>query len=170
MSNTPLAASSRLFSGIMALGLLFQACASEKKCPYKPEAIFSSDLPRVRQYNFERKGQQSLESLLLDSGVLVEIGQDICESSRQEYRFIVRGDYAAYADSLWMKEASRQLLYLSALSENQSALKNWADALEMLRPQMKIGEALTVQPGIQIKVDKVVSPGQSTLIVLFSQD
>lgn len=146
------------------------ACQTNQKCKYKPEPIFEKGLPRVVQYNFEKNGTQSLESLLLDSGVLLEIGQDVCNSTKQEYRFIVQGDYSQFPDSLWMKEAGKQMVYLSALSPKHAALKAWADVLEASRPQMKIGEDFEVQAGIKVRVDKVISTDQSTLILLFSQD
>jgi len=152
--------------------LLFggQACQTNQKCKYKPEPIFEKGLPRVVQYNFEKNGTQSLESLLLDSGVLLEIGQDVCNSTKQEYRFIVQGDYSQFPDSLWMKEAGKQMVYLSALSPKHASLKAWADVLEASRTQMKIGEDFEVQAGIKVRVDKVISSDQSTLILLFSQD
>jgi hypothetical protein len=154
----------------ISLVFLGTQCATNTKCKYKPEPIFEKGLPRVLQYNFEKDGTQSLESMLLDSGVLLEIGQDVCNSTKQEYRFIVQGDYSKYPDSLWMKEAGKQLVYLSALSPKYAALKAWADVLEASRPQMKIGEDFEVQAGIKVRVDKIVSAEQSTLILLFLQD
>jgi hypothetical protein len=148
----------------------FYACKSTQNCKYKPAPIFEKGLPHVVQYNFEKQGTQSLESLQLDTGVLLEIGQEVCESSKQEYRFTVKGDYTRFADSLWMKEATRELVFLSALSPKQVGLKSWADIIEQRRQDMKLGQDREVQPGIFVRVDKVVSPDQSTLIVLFSQN
>lgn len=150
--------------------LAFVACKTDKPCKYKPEPIFEKGQPHIVQYNFERQGAQSLESLLLDSGVLLEIGQDVCNSSRQEYRFMVKGDYAQYPDSLWIREASRQLVYLSAVSPKQAPLKAWADVIEQNRSKMKLGEDLIVQAGISVRVDKVISTGESTLVLLFTQE
>jgi hypothetical protein len=156
-----------LFFSAMAL---FSACNTEKKCPYKPVPIFEKGLPHVLQYNFERKGTQSLESMMLDTGVLLEIGQDVCEISKQEYRFIVKGDRRNFADSLWLREASRQLVFLSSFSEKQAALKAWGDIIEERRMDMRLGQDREVQPGMYVRVDKVSSPEESTLIVLFTQN
>lgn len=153
-----------------ASALLLTACQGEKKCRFKPAPIFKQGLPHVSQYSFERKGQQSLESLLLDTGVLLEIGQDICESSRQEYRFIAQGDRRALPDSLWVKEAVRQLVFLSTFSAEQAALKAWADVIESSRNDITLGADYAVQPGISIRVDKIASSDQSTLILLFAQE
>jgi hypothetical protein len=153
---------------LLATALLAGACGP-KKCPYKPAPIFEKGLPHIVQYNFERQGNQSLESLLLDTGVLLEIGQDVCETTRQEYRFIVKGDYSQYPDSLWFKEAARQMVYLSTLSPKQAALKAWGDVLETARNEMHLGEQKEIQPGVFLRLDKVVSPEESTLVLLMGQ-
>jgi len=145
------------------------SCATSPKCPYKPEPIFSKDLPHVLEYRFERDGARSLETLLLDTQVLLEIGQDVCRDTRQEFRFIVKGDYSRYADSLCLKEAVRQLVFLSTFSPRQAALKDWADVLEQARPAMRLGEEFTLQPGIYARVDRVISPDESILILILAQ-
>lgn len=146
--------------------LVFPACQSEKKCKYKPAPIFEAGLPHIQQYNFEVQGQESLESLLLDTGVLLEIGQKVCETTQQEYRFIAKGDHTAFADSLWLKEAARQFVFLSTISPKQASLKAWADVIEAGRKEMKLGEEKMVQPGVYLRIDRVVNPEESTLQVL----
>jgi hypothetical protein len=160
----------RVFFYGLAFVFLILACQTNKKCKYKPAPIFEKNLPHIVQYNYEVQGQQSLESMLLDTGVLLEIGQDVCESTKQEYRFVVKGDFSQFADSLWLREATRQLVFLSSFSEKQMALKAWADIIELRRSDMKLGEDREVQPGVFVRVDKVLSPEQSTLLVTFSQD
>lgn len=157
------------FIGCVAVFASLWACQTEKKCKYKPSAIFEKNLPHIVQYNYEVQGSQSLESMLLDTGVLLEIGQEVCDVTKQEYRFTVKGDFAQFPDSLWLREATRQLVFLSSFSEKQAALKSWADIIEMRRADMKLGEDREVQPGVYVRVDKVLSPEQSTLLVVFSQ-
>ncbi|TNE59045.1 MAG: hypothetical protein EP344_09435 [Bacteroidetes bacterium] len=157
-----------LFTGIALFA--FASCSPESKCKYKPEPIFESDLPHVLQYNFEKEGQQSLESLYLDTNVLLEISQEVCNATRQEFRFTVKGDFSAYPDSMWLREASRQLVYLSSFSPKQAALKDWADVLEEMRGTMRLGEDKEVQPGFAVQVDRILSPEQSTLVVVLSQE
>ncbi|MCS7035447.1 MAG: hypothetical protein RMJ33_12000 [Saprospiraceae bacterium] len=152
-----------------AAALWLEACSTSPKCPYKPEPIFSKDLPHVVEYRFERQGAQSLESLLLDTQVLLEIGQEVCRDTRQEFRFTVPGDYSRFPDSMWLKEAARQLVFLSSFSPKQAPLKAWADALEAARPAMRLGEEAELQPGIYARVDRIVSPEQSTLLLILAQ-
>ena len=149
---------------------LFFACQSgPKPCKFKPSAVFEPNQSGVKAYNFEVQGSQSLESILLDTGTLLEINQEVCEQTRQEYRFTVKGDFRGIADSSWMKEASRELVYLSTLSAKQQPLKAWADIIEEHRNSMRLGEDKEVQPGISIRIDKVLSPEQGTLVVVLAQ-
>jgi hypothetical protein len=109
----------------------------------------------------------------LSTGIILEVFQDVCNTTRQEYRFTVpaSGDqYAQRPDSMWMKEASRQLFFLSTLSPKQAPLRNWADALETARPDMKLAEPFVIDAGISITVDRVLSAEHSTLLVIFSQE
>jgi hypothetical protein len=145
------------------------SCKQKASCKNKPEPIFTKDLPHITQYNFEKEGSQSLESVLLDRGILLEIGQEVCGNTFQEYRFTVQGDYSAQPDSFWMKEASRQFVFLSSFSPKQAPLKDWGDIIEQRRTEMILGQEREVQPGIFIKVDRILSPEQATLLVLFSQ-
>ena len=131
--------------------------------------MFEAGLPHVVQYNFEQQGRQSLESLLLDTGIHLEISQDVCTETKQEYRFMVQGDFSQYPDSLWLKEATRQLVFLSSFSEKQAPLKVWADVIESRCREMRLGEDREVEPGVFVRVDRVVSPEQSTLLLVFSQ-
>ncbi|MBK8967419.1 MAG: hypothetical protein R3D58_05970 [Saprospiraceae bacterium] len=148
---------------------LLLSCNSQPKCQYKPEPIFEANLPHVVQYNFEKQGNQSLESLLLDTNVLLEISQEVCNQTRQEYRFTVQGDFSRFPDSLWMKEAVRQLVFLSTFSPKQAPLKAWADVLEAQRSQMRLGQDAEIQPGVKVRVDRIVSPEESTLLLVLSQ-
>ncbi|MCB9355689.1 MAG: hypothetical protein H6575_14055 [Lewinellaceae bacterium] len=157
----------RLIAAFLLVFLV--SCDGEKTCKYKPSPIFDKDLPHVVQYNFEKQGSQSLESMLLDTNVLLEISQDVCDQSRQEYRFTVPGDYSRYADSLWLKEATRQLVFLSSFSAKQAPLKAWADIIETRRYEMRLGQDREVEPGVFVRVDRIVSPDQSTLVLVFSQ-
>ena len=149
--------------------LLLAACNDEKKCKFKPEPIFENGLPHIQAYNYEREGNQSLESLLTDRGVLIEVLQDICTETRQEYRFTVEGNFQSMPDSLWLREAPRQFVYLSGLSPKQEGLKAWADVIESNRDAFKLGQELEVQQGIFVKVDKVLGPDKATLLVTFYQ-
>lgn len=148
-------------------------CETSARCKYRPAPIFEAGLPNVDRYQYEQKGRQSLESLALSTGVLLDVFQDVCDQTRQEYRFTVPApgvQYVQRPDSLWMKEASRQLFFLSTLSPKQAALRNWADALETARPEMKLGAPYSISTGITITVDRVLGAEQSTLLVIFYQE
>ena len=153
----------------LLLTVVWVSCKDNSKCRYKPAAIFAPDLPYVVQYNYEVEGQQSLESLILENQVLLEIYQDVCQSTRQEYRFTVAGDRSGSADSTWMKEATRQLVFLSTMSPQQAPLKAWADVIEQNRTNMHLGVPLEIDQGISVQIDRILSPEKSTLVLVFSQ-
>jgi hypothetical protein len=70
----------------LCLTSLFIACQSgPQPCKFKPTPIFEANQPGVRAYNFEVQGPQSLESVLLETGTLLEIHQEVCQQTRQEY-------------------------------------------------------------------------------------
>ena len=160
----------KISSSLLLVSLfVFGACQNEKTCKYKPSPVFEKGLPHIMEYNFEVQGTQSLESLLLDRGVLLEISQEVCDQTRQEYHFNVEGDYTAQPDSFWFKEATRELVFLSSFSEKQAPLKAWADLIEQRRSDMHLGEDREVQPGIFLRVDRVTNPQKATLMLIFSQ-
>lgn len=159
-----------LFFAWCSLAVLLPACKIDHRCKYKPEPVFAAGLPHITAYNFEVQGAQSLESVLLDGKVLLEIHQEVCDQTRQEFRFTVPGDRSQVADSMWLKEAARQMVVLSALSPKQSPLKAWGDVIESRRPEMKLGQDLQVQSGITVRVDRVLSPEQSVLLVVLKQE
>ncbi len=160
----------KIIIAIYTIALLLSACKTNTRCKYKPDPVFEAGLPHITAYNFEVQGPQSMESIMLDGKVLLEISQEVCDHTRQEFRFTVPGDRRAFPDSLWLKEAARQMVVLSALSPKQSALKTWGDVIERSRPEMKIGEDFTVQSGITVRVDRVLSPEQSVLLVVLAQE
>jgi hypothetical protein len=148
-------------------------CNSGGVCKYRPAPIFGEGLPYVVQYHYEVNGRQSMESLMLETGVLLDVYQDVCDATRQEYRFTVPGKaekYRAQADSTWMMEATRQLVFLSTLSPQQAPLKAWADVIEASRAGMKLGEDFEVQEGITIRIDRVIAEDNTTLLLVFSQE
>jgi len=160
------------YSVALVLGVLLLAapgCQSTASCKYKPAPVFEAGLPHVTEYHFEKQGSQSLERLMLDTGVLLEINQEICNESRQEYRFNVKGNFSQFPDSLWLKEATRQLVFLSTFSPKQAAFKAWADVIELRRTDMRLGEDREVEPGVFVRVDRILSPEESTLVLVFSQ-
>ncbi len=158
-----------LFATSLLVLLISAACQTEKKCKYKPSPMFEANLPHIKAYNFEQQGNESLESIMLDRDVLVEINQQVCDQTRQEFRFTVPGNFTTTPDSAWTKEATRQLVYLSALSEKQAPLKAWADVIEQRRAEMRLGEDRELEPGIFVRIDRIVSPEKTTLVVLLSQ-
>lgn len=153
---------------LVTLYWAFMACGTQK-CPYKPAPIFEAGLPHIVQYKFEHQGPYSLESVLLDTDILLEVEQEVCESTQQEYRFMVKGNYTQYPDSAWVREAVRQMTFLSTFSPKQAPLRAWASMIEQHRPNMRLGEDMAVQDDIAVRIDRIVSPDRTTLRVILTQ-
>lgn len=133
--------------------------------------MFSKSLPHVKAHEFELlNSTEAEERIAFDSGLELEIAQSGCDAIRQEFRFFTSGDYRAFPDSAWAREAVRQLVFLSSLSAAQAPLKPWADALETVRPNLKLGETTPLAPDVSTKIDRIVSPDRATMIVVFSQE
>ena len=79
------------------------------------------------------------------------------------------GDRQQLADSLWIKESVRQLVFLSSLGPKQAPLRTWADAIEAVRQDMKLGENFDLGGGVTAQVGKIVGPEQSVLTLVLSQ-
>lgn len=155
------------------LVLTITACgdSTPAKCPLgDPKAMFSPEMAGVQQHHFAVKGQESLEELLLERGVLLSIRQTGCDALRQEFQFQVPGNYTNYPDSLWLKEAVRQFYSLGNLSEKTAGLKMWASAIESARPTMRIAEPKQLDQNIFVQVDKIVGAEESTLRVVLLQE
>ncbi|MCC7505395.1 MAG: hypothetical protein IT259_08845 [Saprospiraceae bacterium] len=145
---------------------LAAACGGKKICPYKPSPIFEEGLPHIEDYSYEAQGEQSREAFMTDRGIFVEIYQEVCEKTRQEYRFTAPGEgFLQMPDSIWLKEASRELVFLSSFSEKQAPLKQWADLIETSRPDIRMGQETELNPGIFVKVNKVAAADKGMLIV-----
>ena len=139
-SQTCLSVNMRFYIPILCIALV--ACTNTTKtCPLgTPQAIFEPNLPGITQHHFEVKGQESLEEVMLDRGVYLKLYQTGCESLRQEFQFQVPGNYSTFPDSMWMKEAVRQFYHLGNLSPKTAGLKQWASAIEAVRPTMRLAE------------------------------
>lgn len=159
----------RFVHSMVLLLALASACQRKPSCKYKPAPVFEEGLPHILSYQYQQDGSRSLETVELDRGILLEITQDVCSDTRQEFRFIVPGNFATMPDSLWLREASRQFVFLSSFSEKQSALQAWGDVIEQMRGDIKLGEDREVAPGVFVRVDRVISPEQGVLLVVLSQ-
>jgi hypothetical protein len=153
----------------LSILMLVFGCKGNKKCPYKPAPVFKAGLPHIQQYKFEQQGPFSLESLLLDTQVLLELEQDVCERTRQEYRFTVQGDYSKFPDSLWVKESVRQMTFLSTFSPEQAPLRAWASVIERNRANIRLGEDTPVEEGVTVRVDRIISPDKTVLRLVLAQ-
>lgn len=157
--------------GILLVAMITSCGDNAPTCKYGDAApIFSQELPGVVKHTFEKEKTGSLESVQFDKGMKLEVRQSGCTALKQEFRFIVPGNYAQYPDSSWIKESVKQLLFLSKLSFAQDGLKMWAGAIELQKSNIKLGQPTEIEQGIFVKIDKILSPEQSILLVEMGSD
>ena len=152
---------------VLLISIVWSACEEAKSCQHgDPTPMFSNELEGVVHHDFQKKNQQSVEMVSFDSGVDLEVLQEGCENLKQEFRFTVKGNRENVPDSLWMKEASRQFAYIATLSAKLMPMKQWGDAIEQVRGQMKLGEPAALSENIHLTIDRINGRGESTLLVV----
>lgn len=151
--------------------LLFSNCKEEKKCKFgAPKAIFSPQMKGIKKHQFElnqsnKNNNSSVETIVFDddSGLLVV--QSGCDKLVQAYTFTLKGKFEGYDNDKWVKEAIQQMNRLATLDPSLAPLSNWVQVMEQLTPNLKLGQPLEIQAGINIKIDKIKSPEGVALIV-----
>jgi hypothetical protein len=126
---------------ISILPLLFFACKSETKtpendCPYgEPRPILIENAAGVTNYKFEVKGQNSIETAVIQDTFLktnnltFSLFQSGCENIKQEYRFeLPTGNYAEEVDSFFVQRAAEGLKVIAErnLQAGSSFIPNFA--------------------------------------------
>ncbi|MEL6863397.1 MAG: hypothetical protein AAFP19_03215 [Bacteroidota bacterium] len=152
--------------------LSFHACgpSSQSECEQgKPLAIFSPDLPGVIHHQFEQKGQNATEVLTFKDSLSLQLFQSGCHTVKQEFRFQWPGNYQQQDAAYWTDQAATLFRRLASLSEKQASFILWAQAISAAKDQVKLGQATELEPGTTLKLDKVLSPDQVTLIIEFVQ-
>ena len=158
----------------LSLGiLLLMQCGAEPKAKKdqgcdapKPAAIFSDKFDKIKTHSFSGKGQEAEEQLSFEDGSELVLFQGGCEKIVQEFRFKVPNAHAVAKTSL----AIDRMGYLAQIDPEFLAFGHWSDAIAQLADRFAQEEAVEVEPGFFVAIDKIDSQDRSTLIVkLFQQ-
>lgn len=166
-----------LFLAIFLFFLAFSCSNTETKtCKGgTPKAIFTDTMPTVKKHYFELKKEASgeqvgIEMVAFENKLLLEIEQSGCNAVVQQFSFIMFGKFPEQADDeLWKALAIRHFRDLAKISPSLTAFNGWADAMETVKKELKLGELTPVGDGFNVRVDKIVSTDKATLVVQFSQ-
>jgi len=133
----------------------------------KPEPIFNGEFATVSEQHFEIKNMEAIEKVDFENGLHLELVQQGCDKITQLFQFEVPGQFEQNHN--WMQLAAEQFIYLSKVSDKHASLAMWSQAIQEFGPQLKLGEKMALGPGFNIKIDKVHSTDNTTLLVELSQ-
>jgi hypothetical protein len=172
LRNTP-----SVFAAFLMLLTVFSCSNSETKTCKSgtPKAIFTDSMPTVKKHFFELKKEATgekvgVEMVAFDNKLLLEIEQSGCNEIVQQFSFIMFGKFPEQTnDELWKALAIRHFRDLAKISPELTAFNGWADAIESVKKDLKLGELTNVGNGFNVRVDKILSTDKATLVVHFSQ-
>lgn len=158
---------------LFCFSLLFSQCQNEStaaKCKYgNPTAMFEPTMPTVKKHFFTIEKGIGLEGVAFEDKLLLEVEQKGCNDIHQNFAFTMFGDFKEADDTVWKDLAISHFRRLAGLSPKLTAFNAWADAINGAKNLIKLGEPYILEQGIQIKLDRVLSPEKAVLVVQFSQ-
>jgi hypothetical protein len=165
---------------LAAFSLIFIAlsCSNSETKTCKsgtPKAIFTDSMPTVKKQFFKLKQEPSgekvgIEMVAFENKLLLEVEQSGCDEVLQQFSFIMFGKFPEQSDDeLWKALAVRHFQDLAKISPELTAFNGWADAIESVKKDLKLGEVTKVGDGFNVRVDRIVSTDKATLVVQFSQ-
>ncbi len=171
---------SLLFLGFFLL--LFIACqpsepqggtvVSNGECPAgKPAAMFSDTMMFVEKHDIIIDGQEAEEKVVLKGGTKVMLSQGGCEKIRQEFQITHPGDFSKLGYQDWIILCVSSLDHVASASPALGGLRQWSGALKNLGLEnLKLGEPIIPDPSVTVKLDKIISDGEATVIIVFQQN
>lgn len=156
---------------VLLLG--FSGCKSTsentEKCKYgAPVAIFSPDIPGIKQHEFSVKGQEGIEKVTFKKGHTLELHQSGCNEVRQEFRFTIPAPPPDSAPN-WFVLASEQFNFMGTLSPGLAPFTFWGDAIADRAGALQLGVPSDFEGGFTVKIDKIESGDSILLIVELTQ-
>lgn len=134
-------------------------------CPQKPTPIFRAGMKGVSATTFTLEPTKSIETVAFSDSTNLEIIQMGCAHVHQEFRFELAEplplDDAAAVGEL----AAQKFTAIAQLDSRLAGLGGWAGMLREAKTQLKIGEAIALEPHHFLKVDGFAQNKNSLLIV-----
>jgi len=155
---------------LLFLAILLLSCQGEKKCEFKPEPIFKKEWKGISNYDFKAEGQKSTEKALFANGTRLELFQEVCDYSQQEFHFYIKGseEMKNLPDAFWITEASNQFYYLSSLNPEIRSIASYGNFIKQDAHEIQLGEKHDTQEGNSILIDRIIGTDEMKIIVKFS--
>ena len=148
---------SRPIAGLFVLASLVACTGQPPACETgQPVPIFDTRYPAVVEQAFEVAGQNSLETVRIDTwqGVDLELRQSGCEAVTQEYTFTLPADHPTVGGGAGSTAAN--LFYMLGGIDRQLAhFQAFGDAMNDKRTELLDGKEVELVPGMRIKVDQL---------------
>lgn len=167
---------------IVMFSILISACKNDKtsktnnpfancKCG-APTPIFKEQLPAyIAARNFTITSTAGVEVVKLTNGTTLQIEQTGCNDIKQEFSFIYTDEkFKQYSDALWIQNAIDEFRKIGSFSSNFQPFTLWGNALDAFKDGIKIGEQKELEKGFFMKIDKIISDKECTMIVTVFAD
>jgi len=148
----------------IGVSLLFSCQSSDTKnnCPIgTPTPMFSGDIKGITGYNFEVKGQESQESFVYKKSAL-KILQSGCEYISQSFHFDVESGKSPQA---LVDHVVYQFIDFAQMGKQQAGFLSWSQVIDEKKSEIKLGEAFSPAPGIEIALDRIQQVENDLLIL-----
>ena len=158
------------YISLLFLSILIFSCQGEQKCEFKPEPILKKNWKGVLKYEFTIEGKKSVERAAFDNGVFLEIFQEVCHYSSQEFHFNFQGseEMKSQPDPFWIAEAMKQFYYLSSLDEEARMISNYGNFIKQDAHLLQLGEIYETPDGNSIMIDRIIGANEMKLIIKFT--
>lgn len=137
-----------------------------------PRPVFNESLPEhIAGRNFSITNSSGVELVRFTNGTTLQIVQTGCNDIKQEFSFTYKDKkMLSYSDAQWVQNAIDEFLRMGSFSENFASFKLWGEAILAFKNDFKIGEDKELQKGFFIKIDRIISGEETTMIVTVYAD
>jgi hypothetical protein len=144
---------------------------SDCKCG-KPAPIFIKNIPDfVSGHNFTMTSDAGVELVTFKDRTKLQIVQTGCNDIKQEFSFIYENpSLQSYSDAMWIQKAIDEFKKIGAASPEYQPFSLWGNAIESRKDEFKIGEDKELEKGFFMKIDKITSASEITMIVTVYAD
>ena len=158
------------YISLLFIAVFILSCQGEKKCEFKPEPILKKEWKGLSNYTFQAEGKKSTETVTLPNSVRMELFQEVCDYSQQEFHFFLKGteEMKSLPDAFWIAEAMKQFYYLSSINPEIRSIASYGDFIKQDVHQLQLGEKFETQDGYSIFIDRIIGTEEMKIIVKFS--
>lgn len=158
--------------------ILLWGCAEQESasvddfadCLYEaPTAIFSDQLPAIRQHRFKISSAKGIEHVVFDTGLELDIHQSGCELMQQNFFFKVEDGIQLDDHEQCIHQASEYFYFLGTLDEEFLPLYEWGRLIQKYAQRMSLNAPFEVFPGFAVTIKQYKKRNDILLEVVLAQ-